>query len=164
VLLALCACDWSLHRMQEQPKCTTYAELAGEACALAPPDHLVAWQAAAPARPQRSRALLERGRDRFARLCAPCHGIAGDGDSDVARAMTLRKPPSLVDEKVRGFPDDRLYAAIARGYGLMPSYAGALGDVDRWAVIEFVRALEAREVPLDALSSEQREEALSWLR
>ncbi len=149
LLVLVCACDWSLHRMQEQPKCTIHGELAGVPCDLAPPDGVVAWHATEPARPPLSRALIERGRDRFARVCAPCHGIAGDGDSDVARVMTQRKPPSLVADNVRQLWDERIFFVITHGYGMMPSYGGALSAPDRWAVLAFVRALQAREVAAD---------------
>jgi len=156
LLLALCACDWSLHRMQEQPKCTTHAELDGERCDREPPAGTVALGAAVPPRPQLSRALIERGRDRFNNYCAACHGVAGDGDSDVARAMTLRRPPSLVDDTARKLADDRIYFVIEHGYGMMPSYGNPLAPRDRWAVISYVRALQAREAPVS-------EEALQWL-
>jgi mono/diheme cytochrome c family protein len=155
--LLLCACDWSLHRMQEQPKCTTYGELAGSACAQMPPANIVPFGAdRQPARPVLTRALIDRGRDRFDRFCAPCHGIAGDSDSDVARAMTLRRPPPLVDDVARRFPDDRIYFVIEHGYGMMPSYAVALAPADRWAVIAYVHALQTREQPVS-------EEARQWL-
>jgi mono/diheme cytochrome c family protein len=165
--IALVACDWSLHRMSEQPKCKTDEAtpfLAAGACNLRPPDGTIEWQRAEPApRPPRTRALLERGRDRFERFCAPCHGIAGDGDSDVARAMTLRRPPSLVDVYARTLPDTRLFEVVTRGYGVMPRYDGALVIADRWAVIEFVHVLQAREVGFDALTPAQQQEALRWL-
>jgi mono/diheme cytochrome c family protein len=158
LLVFLCACDWSLHRMQEQPKCTTHAVLDGEPCDLVPPPASIPLGAdREPARPPLSRALIDRGRDRYDRMCAPCHGIAGDGDSDVARAMTVRRPPSLVDDVVRAFPDDRIYFVIGHGYGVMPSYGGALAPRDRWAVLAYVRALQAREAPVS-------EQALQWLR
>jgi len=157
LLVFLCACDWSLHRMQEQPKCTTHAALDGQPCDLLPPVAAVPLGTdRVPPRPQLSRALIDRGHDRFDKMCAPCHGVAGDGDSDVARAMTVRRPPSLVDDVVRGFPDDRIYYVIEHGYGVMPSY-GALAPRDRWAVLAYVRALQAREAPVS-------EEALRWLR
>lgn len=157
LLLALAACDWSLHRMQEQPKCTTYAELAGSACAQPAPANIVPYGAdREPPRPPLSRALIDRGRDRFDKFCAPCHGIAGDSDSDVARAMTLRHPPPLVDAAARSLPDDRIYFVIDHGYGMMPSYGVALAPPDRWAVLTYVRVLQSREQPVS-------EEALRWL-
>jgi hypothetical protein len=88
------------------------------------------------------RPLLERGRDRFAIFCAPCHGVIGDGDSDVAENMTLRRPPSFHDAALRAYPPGRIFAAISRGYGLMPSYASVLSVDDRWAVVAFIGALQ----------------------
>ena len=112
-----------------------------------------------------TRTRLARGRERFAIFCAPCHGLAGDGASQVAENMTLRKPPSLVDADARDFPAGRIYAAITRGYGLMRSYAADLDLDDRWAVTAYVRALQlSRAVPLDDLDRALREEAERWLR
>jgi mono/diheme cytochrome c family protein len=166
--LDLAACDWSLHRMQDQPRCTAYAPTAllpGGSCNLEPPDGVVALGAAAAApRPPLTAALITRGRDRFERFCAPCHGPTGDGDSDVARAMRLRPPPSLYEERIARQPDLRLEAIVARGYGLMPAYGDALAPDDRWAVVTFVRVLEARVVQLDQLAPHDRQEALAWLR
>ncbi len=45
--------------------------------------------------------LLQYGKERFEIHCAACRGVAGDGESEVARNMTLR-PPSLVD-RVQAF-------------------------------------------------------------
>src|SRR3569623_1132737 len=71
-------------------------------------------------------ALLERGRHHFEILCAACHGLQGDGLSEVARHMDERKPPSLIDGRVRGFAAGRIFRVIGEGYGLLPSYARAL--------------------------------------
>jgi mono/diheme cytochrome c family protein len=161
VLCALAACDWSLHRMQEQPKCTTHGTLDGSACDQLPPAGIVAVGGdAVAARPPLTRAVIDRGRDRFDRMCAPCHGLAGDSDSDVSRAMTLRRPPSLVDEAARSLADDRVYFVISRGYGVMPSYGGALAPADRWAVISYVRALQAREIAVGDVPAGVRASAL----
>ena len=88
-----------------------------------------------------TRELLARGQDSFQIYCAACHGIAGDGESWVARKMTLRKPPPLIDSRVRSFPPGRLYQVIQEGYGLMRSYVEDLDQEDRWAVAAYVRAL-----------------------
>jgi mono/diheme cytochrome c family protein len=87
------------------------------------------------------RALLRRGHERFEVVCATCHGSLGDGSSVVARHMTLRKPPSLVDDPVRTFPPGRVFEVISNGYGLMPSYAPTLAVEERWAVVAYLRAL-----------------------
>jgi mono/diheme cytochrome c family protein len=99
-----------------------------------------------------TRALLDRGRRRFAIACATCHGIAGDGDSPVARAMQRRRPPSLHEARIAALAPGALYRVIADGYGLMPSYAALLAPDDRWAVVAYVRTLElAWTARLDAL-------------
>jgi mono/diheme cytochrome c family protein len=96
--------------------------------------------------------LLQRGRARYDVFCAPCHGIAGDGQSMVASSMQLRRPPSLVDESVRAFPVGRIFQVVTHGYGLMRSYSDDLPIEERWAVVAYLRALELRAgVPLDRL-------------
>ena len=85
-------------------------------------------------------ALLALGRARFEVTCAACHGVLGDGQSQVALNMSLRRPPSL--HLYRDRPDGYLYQVITLGYGLMPSYARVLSVRDRWAVIAYVRALQ----------------------
>jgi mono/diheme cytochrome c family protein len=166
--LATCDCDWSLHRMQEQPKCVAYGAtslLAGGACNLDPPDGVIAWHAAEPAPPPPlTLALVARGRDRFTRYCAACHGVLGDGDSDVARAMRLRAPPTLLEGDAARDSDETIERYIARGYGLMPAYGDAIAAGDRWAIVAYVRVLEARVVELDRLPPPVEREALAWLR
>jgi mono/diheme cytochrome c family protein len=104
--------------------------------------------------------LLERGRDRFEITCAACHGLVGDGDSEVARAMRLRKPPSLHEARIAGYPPGRIYQVVTQGFGLMPSYRTQLGIRDRWAVVAYVRALQlSQDVKLAALPADIRDEA-----
>lgn len=171
-VFVVAACDWSLHRMQDQPRCVSHgatALLPGGACDLDPPDGTVEAGepavAVAPAPVFASvLAMLEWGQDRFGRFCAPCHGDAADGDSVVGRVMALRRPPSLVDATVTGFTDDRIATVIAHGYGAMPGYAGALSPTDRAAILAYLRVLQHREVALDELTRVQRQEAMRWLR
>jgi mono/diheme cytochrome c family protein len=84
--------------------------------------------------------LLARGRDRFEVTCATCHGLLGDGESQVALNMSLRRPPSL--HAFRDVPDGHVFRVISEGFGLMPSYAAELSVEDRWAVVAYVRALQ----------------------
>jgi hypothetical protein len=89
-----------------------------------------------------TRPVLDRGRERFAIFCAACHGIAGDGDSAVARNMQRRRPPSLHEARIARLTPGALYRVVALGYGVMPSYATMLSVDDRWAVVAYVRTLE----------------------
>lgn len=109
--------------------------------------------------------LLRVGRTRFETFCAPCHGVAGDGESVVAENMTLRPPPSLVDARIQGFLPGRVYQVIVEGYGLMRSYEGNIALLDRWAIVAYLKVLGAsRTVTLGALPPHLRERAVKELR
>jgi mono/diheme cytochrome c family protein len=130
--------DWSLARMQEQPRVDPF-----DPQMSAPPPFTVARGAGLiPPRPPVTRALVEQGRADFERICATCHGIRGDGESVVATKMLLRPPPSLLEPRVRSLSDAQLCEVIERGYGLMPPFAGELTPDARWATASYVRALE----------------------
>lgn len=101
-------------------------------------------------------ATLARGRARFDVLCAACHGVLGDGESQVALNMALRKPPSL--HAFRDVPDGHLFRVVTNGFGLMPSYANELSVEDRWAVVAYVRALQlSQHATVDQLPPEARQ-------
>lgn len=101
------------------------------------------------------------GQRRFDVFCAPCHGILGDGSSVVAQKMTLQPPPSIVTDRIRQFPDGRIFAIISDGYGLMPNYAHEIESIERWAVVAYVRALGIRAagIPLEKLPEPIRHKA-----
>jgi mono/diheme cytochrome c family protein len=101
-------------------------------------------------------AALSRGRDRYDVFCAVCHGVLGDGESQVALNMSLRKPPSL--HAYREVPDGHIYRVVAHGFGLMPGYSAQLSPEERWAVVAYVRALQLSQyASLDQLPPEARE-------
>ena len=108
-----------------------------------------------------TRKLLDLGRKRYDITCGTCHGPLGDGDSIVARQMSLRPPPSLhrYIEKPAGY----IYEVASKGFGMMASYAAELTIEERWAVVAYIRALQlsqgtpAVELPADV---RQRLEAL----
>jgi mono/diheme cytochrome c family protein len=102
-----------------------------------------------------TRELVESGQGSYDIYCAACHGVLGDGVSQVARDMGLREPPSLVDlpESADGY----LYAVISEGYGLMPAYAEKLTPEQRWAVVAYMRALrESQRARLEDVPPEAR--------
>ena len=161
-LLALAACDWSLHRMQEQPRCDRDGTLNGRQCDMQPPDGIVAIDPPETPPPV-TRDLIVRGRDRFSRFCAPCHGVAADGQSYIAHVMTERRPPSLVDAAAASLSDDRIFTVVTKGYGVMPSYGAAIPVRDRYAIMSYVRVLQHREIAFDQLTPAQQQEAKRWL-
>jgi len=130
--------SFSLERMQEQPRLDPF-----DPSMSGPPAFAIArgFGAAVP-RPVVTRALALRGRLHFETVCAACHGVRGDGDSVVAGKMIMRRPPSLLELRVRALSDEQLSEVIARGYGLMPPFANALPEDDRFATVSYVRALQ----------------------
>lgn len=107
-------------------------------------------------------ALLEEGRRHFSITCAACHGPLGDGVSVVASKMSLQLPPSLLSDRVRNFPDGRIFEIASDGYGLMPPYADVLTVRERWAVVAFVRALQlSQRAPLAMVPEPTRRRLVS---
>ena len=99
--------------------------------------------------PEVTPALLALGRARFDVVCAPCHGLAGDGDSVVAGKMALRPPPSLHEPRLRALAAEAIYGVISDGYGVMPRLSTHLQPRERWAVVAYVRALQlAQNLPI----------------
>lgn len=110
-------------------------------------------------------ALMERGQNRYEIFCAPCHGILGNAETQVAENMNLRPPRSLHDAAVRDYPPGRIYRVIAEGYGLMRAYSAELPVIDRWAVVAYVQALQLSQyASLDALPATMQTEARPWLQ
>jgi hypothetical protein len=54
-------------------------------------------------------------------------------------------PPSLRTDRVRGFTDGYLWGIIRNGRGAMPPY-DRIEELDRWDVVNYVRALQAANV------------------
>jgi hypothetical protein len=88
-----------------------------------------------------TRALLERGRERFEINCVPCHGLCGEGDGMVVqRGMPAPSPFSI--DRLRSAPVGHFVAVIGQGYGVMYSHASQVTAEDRWAITAYVRALQ----------------------
>ena len=113
--------------------------------------------AAVETAPPVTAALVQRGRDRFDIHCAVCHGYAGDGDSVVASKMSLRGPPTLVDDKVRAYPVQKIFDIATNGYGYMPKYDAEVSVQDRWAIANYVKALQlSQHASLDEVPADKR--------
>jgi mono/diheme cytochrome c family protein len=78
---------------------------------------------------------------RYGTFCAVCHGPLGDGVPTLTAAYGA-KPANLQSRTVREYPDGVIFDVITRGENAMPSYAWALTEEERWAVVHYVRVLE----------------------
>ncbi|MFG0283679.1 MAG: c-type cytochrome [Phycisphaerales bacterium JB039] len=103
-----------------------------------------------------TRALLERGEERFNIYCAACHGYAGDGNGMVGRRWGVPvanfHDPKYSDPAQRTGKDGYLFHTARHGLKnpdgslRMPGYGHALDAEDSWAVVAYIRALQAAGV------------------
>jgi mono/diheme cytochrome c family protein len=98
-------------------------------------------EASAPEKPPLTRALLDRGRERYDIFCSPCHAKTGDGYGRIV-ARGLPHPQSLDSEAMRNASDDHFYGVITNGYGMMYPLGYKIEPQDRWAIVAYLRALQ----------------------
>ena len=100
--------------------------------------------------------MLARGAERYDIFCAPCHGLAGDGDGMIVQ-RGFPHPPSFNQDRLRQADAAHFYDVITHGYGVMYSYAERVPSADRWAVIAYIRALQRSQgTPVASLSDGDR--------
>ena len=101
--------------------------------------------------PAPSPKLLALGKQIFARQCAACHGLQGQGDGE-AVYLLFPKPRNFVAAKYRlvstwdRVPTDQdLFNTITRGMpgSAMPSW-GHLPEEQRWALVYYVKSLSEK--------------------
>jgi mono/diheme cytochrome c family protein len=143
-LLGLIACD----DMANQPKRLPFEVHQSDERTTAhrlPPDGTVARDdAPAPKPPPITDALLARGQERFDIYCAPCHGRVGDGNGMIVQ-RGFPRPPSYHIDRLRQASAQHFYDVISNGYGAMYSYAIRVAPADRWAIVAYIRALQASQ-------------------
>jgi hypothetical protein len=88
-----------------------------------------------------TRAVLERGRERFNIYCSPCHGRTGEGNGMIVQ-RGFPPPPSYHIDRLRQAPIGHFFDVITQGYGIMYSYAERVEPGDRWAIAAYIRALQ----------------------
>jgi cytochrome c553 len=88
-----------------------------------------------------TRAMLERGRERYDIFCSVCHGLSGEGDGMIVQ-RGFPRPPSYNIDRLRQAPVGHFYDVMTRGYGVMYSYASRVEPADRWAIAAYIRALQ----------------------
>ncbi|WP_407175025.1 c-type cytochrome [Bradyrhizobium sp. STM 3562] len=157
---ALTACD----NMANQPKLNPYEVPVGSQVnwPIKPVPHTVARDdsPAVPSPPPVTMALLERGQQRFDIYCSPCHSRGGDGNGIIVQ-RGFPHPPSYHSQTLRNAPNQLFYDVMTHGYGAMYSYADRVDPADRWAIVAYIRALQASasaslsDVPADKRSALQ---------
>jgi mono/diheme cytochrome c family protein len=91
--------------------------------------------------PPLTRALIDRGQERYDIFCIVCHGRTGDGDGPVVK-RGFPAPPSFDIPRLVAAPPAYVVDVITNGHGVMYSYADRVAPADRWAIAAYVKALQ----------------------
>lgn len=92
-----------------------------------------------PASPE----VVAHGKFVWENVCITCHGPRGAGDGHLT--LLFPKPPSLMTQKVRDWPDGEIFHRPMRGQNSMPSHARQIDARDMWSVVRYIRAMQAEE-------------------
>ena len=101
-----------------------------------------------------TRAVLDRGQERFNVYCSPCHGRTGEGNGMIVQ-RGFRQPPSYHDERLRNAPAGYFFDVMTNGFGAMQDYSAQVTVPDRWAIAAYIRVLQlsrsatVNDVPAD---------------
>ena len=94
-------------------------------------------------------ALLERGRQRYAIYCQPCHDARGDGKGILFQRGNV-PTASFHQMKILNLQDGHYFDVITNGRGLMAGYRWPIPPADRWAIVAHVRALQRKRMASEA--------------
>ena len=96
---------------------------------------------------------LERGKELYNIMCGICHGEKGDGNGYLARDAEQggkypAAPANFLNEEFSAASNGRYYHAIIYGKNVMGGYPDKLSYEERWQVIHWIRALQAKDKKL----------------
>lgn len=93
--------------------------------------------------------LLERGQQRYNIYCSMCHGTSGNGKGITSKygiltAFNFQQPGATDPANPTAYrPTGAIFDTITNGKGLMGPYGGVIPVRDRWAIIAYIRTLQA---------------------
>ncbi len=88
-----------------------------------------------------------RGHERYDIFCAPCHDKQGAGKGIVvttAKGSFVPPPHIGTEPRVRDAADGHLFESITNGRTTMPAYGHMITAEDRWLIVHYLRALQAK--------------------
>ena len=88
--------------------------------------------------------VMNRGQERYNIFCSECHGRLGDGNGMIP-SRGYRRPPSYHTEGLRAAKTGHYFDVMTNGFGSMPPYAVQVPATDRWAIVAYIRALQASQ-------------------
>lgn len=122
-------------------------------------------------REQRMTQLIDRGQERFDIYCSICHGYTGDGKGMVGQRwgapVANFHDPKYSDKSVFQGKDGYIFNVIRWGVPFpnpkgealrMPGYAHAVNEEDAWAIIAYMRVLQATRTNIESVPPAEREQ------
>jgi hypothetical protein len=91
-----------------------------------------------------TQAVIDRGRKNYITYCGPCHGSSLDGKATVGQSF-YPLPTDLLGPIVQSQSDGELFYKISLGYKRQPPLQATVAVDDRWAVINYLRALAGKK-------------------
>jgi mono/diheme cytochrome c family protein len=93
---------------------------------------------------------LEKAKDLYNIYCGICHGEKGNGvgylvSEDNPNAKYIAQPANFLTDEFVAASNGRYYHAIMHGKNVMGAYADKLSYEERWQVIHYIRALQAKD-------------------
>ena len=97
---------------------------------------------------------LAAGKRAYDVNCASCHGNMAQGSEKAGVLISIiqeqggKQPPDLTDDKWdHGASDGEIYTVIKKGVPptMMAGWEGRLSDAEIWSIINYIRALAAKE-------------------
>ncbi len=99
-------------------------------------------------------ASQERAKKLFEVDCAMCHGLSGDGKTDLAKDMQLTLGDWTDPKTLANKPDQELFNAIRNGKDKMPPEAeGRAKNDDVWNLIIYIRNMSKGQPPAPTASA-----------
>lgn len=87
--------------------------------------------------------VIAHGKFVWDNVCITCHGPKAAGDGTLTQLFP--KPPSLMTQKVRDWPDGEIFHRPMRGQGSMPSHARQVDARDIWSVVHYIRQMQSEQ-------------------
>ncbi len=96
---------------------------------------------------------LKRGKELYVIYCGICHGEKGDGNGFLVDEANLNakypsQPTDYLTDELTNSQNGKYYHTIMYGKGVMGGYADKLSYEERWQVIHYIRALQAKNKKL----------------
>lgn len=95
-------------------------------------------------------AAMALGQVMYDRHCSVCHGPEGQGNGSIIGPDRFPFAPNIAATPTTERADGYIYAVIRAGRGLMPAYGSRTTHMERWAMVNYVRQLEAAAPGLPA--------------